>query len=72
MKLYPITLCDDHSVITEEGEYLGTWDTDESDAIFHFFPDGSTVPLLEDPFRWKLCKLIEAWHTKIPFVETPL
>jgi hypothetical protein len=38
--LYPINFLDDGSVVTRDGEYLGTWTTDESDAIYEFTPDG--------------------------------
>ncbi len=69
LKLYPITLCDDFSVITEDGEYLGTWDTDETDAFFQFYPEGATEPLFIDPFMGKLCEKVKAWHTNTPLED---
>lgn len=62
---FRINLLDDGTVVTDDGEYLGTWDTDESDAFFRFFPDGATEHLLLDPFRCELCNRIEAWHTNL-------
>lgn len=59
---YRINLCDDKSVVTAEGEYLGTWDTDESNAFYQFTPDGSDEPLLGHPYRFVLCESIEPWH----------
>lgn len=62
-----VNLLDDGSVITQDGEYLGTWDTDESDAIFQFTPDGSDKPIFMDPFFGLLCKQINCWHLGIPY-----
>lgn len=50
------------SVITSDGEYLGTWGTDESDAIYEFTPEGSDTVLFSDPFMGNLCKKILEWH----------
>lgn len=58
---FKINLLDDGSVVTGDGEYLGLWDTDESDAIFEFTPEGAAAPLLIDPYRWSLCQKIESW-----------
>lgn len=65
---YRVNLLDDGSVVTDEGEYLGTWDTDETDAFFRFFPDGAAEHLFLDPNRWELCNRIEAWHANLPHV----
>lgn len=59
---FPINLLPDHSVVTQEGEYLGSWGTDESDAMYEFTPDGAEQYLLESPFRWELCERILSWH----------
>jgi hypothetical protein len=59
---YPINLLDDWSVVTHEGEYLGTWTTDESDAIYQFIPDGQDVVLIESVFKGMLCRFIREWH----------
>jgi hypothetical protein len=59
---FPITLCDDLSVVTQDGEYLGTWSTGETDAIYDFTPDGASEALLFDPYRWSLCEKIQKWH----------
>lgn len=66
---YRINLLDDGSVVTADGEYLGTWDTDETDAFYQFFPDGEAEPLFEEPFRGILCGKIFAWHTDTPFED---
>lgn len=60
----PINLLDDSTVVTRDGEYLGTWGTDGSDAIYEFTPDGSSHPLLRNPFLGPLCEAILGWHSK--------
>ncbi len=59
----PIKIClmSDGSVMTEDGEYLGTWQADENDHR-SFTPDGHSEPLLFHPFIPILCDMIEAWH----------
>ncbi len=59
---YQINLLSDWSVVTRDGEYLGTWTTDESDAIYQFIPDGSIEVLLEGMFVGELCQMIREWH----------
>lgn len=59
---YLINLLQDGSVVTKDGEYLGTWSTDETDAIYEFTPDTEDVPTLFDPFMRGLCDQIEAWR----------
>jgi len=59
---YKINLLDDGSVVTKDGEYLGTWGTDDTDAIYEFTPDGSSEVLFSAMFVGILCKSIEAWH----------
>jgi hypothetical protein len=61
MLRWNINLLDDGSVVTQQGEYLGTWDTDENDHPF-FTPDGESEVLLFDVFIPMLCDRIEAWH----------
>lgn len=61
---YRINLLDDGSVVTDDGEYLGTWDTDESDALYQFVPDGETTPLFVGPFRKFVCEAIDMWHSQ--------
>ena len=63
---YPINLLPDQTVVTRDGEYLGTWDTDESDAFYEFTPDGASVPIFDDPHIGNLCKMIIEWHSKKP------
>lgn len=53
---------DNNSVVTGDGEYLGTWDTDDSDAFYEFTPDGSDEVMFSDPFMGNLCKQILKWH----------
>ncbi len=60
--LYPINLLDDGTVVTRDGEYLGTWGADESDAIYEFTPDGSSEVLFANVFRGELCDTIRKWH----------
>ncbi|MCD1266866.1 hypothetical protein B5M44_25570 [Shinella sumterensis] len=60
-----VNLLDDGLVVTDEGEYLGTWDADDTDAFVRFFPDGAVEYLFLDPFRWGLCNRIEAWHASL-------
>ena len=42
---FKINLCEDGSVITKDGEIIGTWTMDEN-AHPSFFPDGTTEPLI--------------------------
>ncbi|WP_105405077.1 hypothetical protein [Neorhizobium sp. T7_12] len=57
---FPINLLDDQSVVTKDGEYLGTWG-DIDDAIYTFTPDGHTDELCSHPFISGLCERIEDW-----------
>lgn len=59
---YDINLLDNGSVVTGYGEYLGTWGTDESDALYQFTPDGGSRPLFTEPFIRFLCDKIKDWH----------
>jgi hypothetical protein len=59
---FAINLLNDGSVVTRDGEYLGTWAVDETDAFYEFTPDGATEVLLGHPFMGFLCKFIEEWH----------
>ena len=56
--------CYGGDVVTQEGEYLGTWQADESDAIFEFTPHGADKPLLSDGFVKCLCDSIEQGHSQ--------
>lgn len=58
---FPVNLIDDGSVVTSDGEYLGTWDADGND-FYSFFPDGMNEPLIEDVFMGLFCKKIKEWH----------
>ena len=60
--LFAINLIEDGSVVTKDGEYLSTWDTDETDALYQFTPDGASEPLFTDPFMGALCSTIKDWH----------
>lgn len=59
--VYPINLCDDGSVVTRNGEYIGTWSMDQYDAP-SFTPDGETLPFLEAPVVGLLCMTIRDWY----------
>lgn len=61
MLRYRINLLDDGSVVTQDGEYLGTHEFDENDHP-SFTPDGATEVLFFDVHVWSLCDRIEAWH----------
>jgi len=63
---------EDRSVVTADGEYLGTWGTDETDAIYQFTPDGASEPIFGDPFMGPLCKMIEAWHSEAEASDLPV
>ena len=60
-----INLLRDRTVVTGDGEYLGTWDTDETDALYLFFPDGATEDLFCEPFMRNLCDRIDDWHARL-------
>ncbi|CAN0304175.1 unnamed protein product, partial [Chrysoparadoxa australica] len=57
---FKVNLCDDGSVVTRDGEYLGTWQMDENDHP-SFTPDGETEVLFFEMWVGLLCKKIAAW-----------
>lgn len=59
--VYPINLCDDGSVVTSDGEFIGTWTMDQYDAP-SFAPYGETIPLFEAPLVGLLCMSIRDWY----------
>jgi len=61
--VYPVNLCDDGSVITNDGEYLGTWSMDEYEHP-SFTPDGEEEALLSHVLVGLLCYAIRDWHAK--------
>jgi hypothetical protein len=58
---FKINLCDDGSVVTRDGEYLGTWEMDENDHP-SFTPDGEAEVLLFEMWIGLLCQKIADWH----------
>ena len=58
---FKINLCDDGSVVTQDGEYLGTWEMDENDHP-SFTPDGETEVLFFEMWVGLLCQKIADWH----------
>ncbi|MGR3533987.1 MAG: hypothetical protein ACU0GE_16680 [Pseudooceanicola nanhaiensis] len=58
--VYPVNLCDDGSVVTREGEVLGTWSMDQY-AMFSFLPDGEDASL-EAPLVGLLCIYVRDWY----------
>ena len=58
---FDINLLDDGQVVTRDGEFLGTWDTDETDAFYQFTPDGETEHVCMDLYRGPLCDKIRRW-----------
>ena len=59
--IYPINLCDDGSVVTRDGEVIGTWSMDQYEAP-SFTPDDAIIPLFEAPLVGLLCMRIREWH----------
>jgi hypothetical protein len=68
MYIWKINLREDGSVVTEDGEYLGTWQTDENDHP-SFTPDGDSVALIFDVSIPALCDRIEEWLESRPVDE---
>jgi len=58
---FKINLCDEGSVVTKDGEYLGKWEMDENEHP-SFYPDGALEPLFFDSFVGLLCQRITEWH----------
>jgi hypothetical protein len=58
---FKINLCDDGSVVTKDGEWIGTWEMDEN-AHPSFHPDGASEPLFFDVFVGLICEKIKKWH----------
>jgi hypothetical protein len=67
---FKINLCDDGSVVTRDGEYLGIWKVDENDHP-SFIPDGSTEVLFFEMWIGLLCEKIVAWHEGKPDQTKP-
>lgn len=59
---YAINLLDDGSVVSAEGEYLGTWEAID-DAIYEFTPDGADEPIASATIIPDLCRAVEAWRS---------
>lgn len=64
-----VNLHDDGSVVTTDGEYLGTWERDENDHPM-FTPDGASEPLFHHPFVYRLREMISEWYFEQSSVET--
>lgn len=58
---YAINLLEDFSVVTQDGEYLGTWELDAEDHP-SFTPDGQSQTLLWSPWVGLLCEKIAEWY----------
>lgn len=58
---FKINLCNDGSVITRDGEFIGTWQVDEC-AHPSFTPEGASTHLLYHPFMPMLCEEIARWY----------
>ncbi len=67
--VYPVNLCDDGSVITNDGEYLGTWSMDEHHHP-SFTPDGEGKALLSSVLVGLLCNDIRDWRAKQQHITT--
>ncbi|NTZ90482.1 hypothetical protein [Agrobacterium tumefaciens] len=60
---YNINLLEDGSVVTRDGEFLGTYHLDAEDHPW-FIPDGATEPVLGEMFFPIFWEAIENWHRK--------
>lgn len=58
---FRINLCDDGSVITIDGEIIGTWSVDAYE-FYCFKPEGAAKALITHPFMYALCDGIAKWH----------
>ncbi len=58
---FKINLMSDGSVVTQDGEYLGTWEGDENDHP-SFTPDGASEPLFFEMGMGLLCTKIDEWR----------
>lgn len=56
-----VKLVMDGSVVTRDGEFLGTWECLD-DAVWSFTPEGENKPVLADPFRGLFCRRIAEWQ----------
>lgn len=59
--IYPINLCDDGYVVTNDGECIGVWLMDNY-AMPYFVPLGETEPTIEAMLIGHLCAKIRNWH----------
>ncbi|WP_306133013.1 hypothetical protein [Roseivivax marinus] len=60
---FRINLCTDGSVVTRDGDVIGTWQVD-ADGFPSFYPEGATEPLLFHPFMPVLCDDIAEWYER--------
>ncbi len=60
---FRINLCNDGSVITRDGEIIGTWQVDDC-AHPSFTPEGASAHLLFHPFMPMLCDEIAEWYER--------
>ena len=58
---YKINLLSDGSVVDDDGEFLGSWEIDETDAFHVFTPDGATEALFIAPNIPDFCERIGSW-----------
>jgi hypothetical protein len=58
---FPINLCDDGSVVTRDGVFIGRWSMDQYEFA-SFTPDGSMMHLMEAPTVGLLCMNIRTWY----------
>lgn len=59
--VYPVNLCEDGTVVTRDGEVLGSWSLND-DACPFFIPDGETEPLFGHVNSGGLARRIRDWH----------
>lgn len=58
---FKVNLGDEGSVITRDGEYIGTWQMDENEHP-SFYPTGASEAKFFSVFVGSLCRTIADWH----------
>jgi hypothetical protein len=48
-------------VVTNDGEIIGTWSSDEND-IYSFTPNGQEEPVHSSAFLGLFCSWVTKWH----------
>ena len=67
---FDINLLEDGTVLTKDGEIVGTWKVDETDALYLFTPEGADKHTLTSPFRGLLCDKIKEWQNGSSVIDS--